>query len=113
MLHAVDALANDSTLLLLTHCLGIAIRVEGNVLNRKGAGSGQVEEEREVGQAAAELRKVESVRPRHTQSQNMRDVADVNVWSNVKADLRARRNEGGEGRMTFRQCVRDSQFQRT
>ncbi len=53
-----------------------------------------------MGQAAAKLREIEAERPRHAQAQHMRDVANVNVGSDVKADLWTRRNEGGESGTT-------------
>ena len=46
-----------------------------------------------MGQAAAKLREIEAERPRHAQAQHMRDVANVNVGSDVKADLWTKRNE--------------------
>jgi hypothetical protein len=40
-----------------------------------------------VGNAAAKLREVDTVRLGHADTEHVGDVAYVNVWSNVKADL--------------------------
>jgi hypothetical protein len=60
---------------------------QAEILHGKGAGAWKVKEKRKVGNAAAELSEVDTVRLGHAHTEYVGDVPYVDVWSNMEADL--------------------------